>query len=609
MSTAPEPVFFGPEDRSLAGWLYRTSDRTGSLGLILCNPFGYESICAHRTMRHVALSAAQAGFPALRFDYDGTGDSAGNDLDPDRVRAWINSVHVAIDSLRRDQNCSQVVVLGIRLGATLAALASAEREDVAGLVAIAPVVNVKTYLRELRALQMASASATAPTSQDASGADATEVTGYLIATSTRESLNAIDLLKTSRVPAPAMLILERNDLPGNDKWAAHLQKQGAHVERHTVPGYVEMMLSPHRSVVPQEMVWRTVEWLGTRASNLPLATQTELPRASTFRDCARITPDRETQHGSIESLEFLDKERRLFGVVTRPSGHSARGKNVLLLNAGATHHVGPNRMYVHLARTLASLGYVVLRMDLSGIGDSLPRPGEAENVVYSALASVDINDALRHMRERFGETRTHAVGLCSGAYHALKASVEGSALAGLIMINPLTFFWKEGMSLDPKESSTQHTLAEAGRYQKSVFRLQSWLKLLRGGVDLRNVGEIFFRRVSTTLRHTMRDLARGVGLPLKDDLGRDLEAVAKRGVDVRFVFAASDPGAELLRLEGGSVYQKLLRREKIDVQVIDGADHTFTHRRQREELLKKVSQALADDIPPPPNVVPTRQAS
>src|SRR5207245_1595647 len=75
------------------------------LGLVLCNPFGYEAICAHRTLRHFAEAAADAGIPALRFDYDGTGDSVGEDLEPDRLSAWIASVHRAAETLRREAGC------------------------------------------------------------------------------------------------------------------------------------------------------------------------------------------------------------------------------------------------------------------------------------------------------------------------------------------------------------------------------------------------------------------------------------------------------------------------------------------------------------------------
>src|SRR5690242_13811216 len=93
--TAAEACYFGPEERPLFGWLHRPAGAAPRIGLVICNPFGYEAICAHRSLKHFARTAAENGCAALRFDYDGTGDSAGDDFDADRMNAWIGSVEAA----------------------------------------------------------------------------------------------------------------------------------------------------------------------------------------------------------------------------------------------------------------------------------------------------------------------------------------------------------------------------------------------------------------------------------------------------------------------------------------------------------------------------------
>src|SRR6185295_18973817 len=108
----------------LFGRLHRSTDASTPIGLVICNPFGYEAICAHRSLQHFARAAAENGFPALRFDYDGTGDSAGGDLDDDRLSAWIESITAAVAHIRAATGVQQVVLLGARLGATLALLAA-----------------------------------------------------------------------------------------------------------------------------------------------------------------------------------------------------------------------------------------------------------------------------------------------------------------------------------------------------------------------------------------------------------------------------------------------------------------------------------------------------
>ena len=88
-------VWFGPEPRPLYGWVSRPAGGLARGGAILCPPMGEEGRAAHRTFRRLAEELAEAGNVALRFDYDGTGDSAGLQDDPDRVPAWQDSIEAA----------------------------------------------------------------------------------------------------------------------------------------------------------------------------------------------------------------------------------------------------------------------------------------------------------------------------------------------------------------------------------------------------------------------------------------------------------------------------------------------------------------------------------
>ena len=63
----------------------------------------------------------------------------------------------------------------------------------------------------------------------------------------------------------------------------------------------------------------------------------------------------------------------LFGILTSPDDDAklADAPVAIILNAGIVHRVGPFRMHVDIARQLAAKGFSTLRMDLSGLGDSL----------------------------------------------------------------------------------------------------------------------------------------------------------------------------------------------------------------------------------------------
>ncbi|HEY5089012.1 MAG TPA: alpha/beta hydrolase, partial [Polyangia bacterium] len=90
--------------------------------MILCNPIGDDLIRAHRAFRHLAEALANSGFPVLRFDFDGTGDSAGDERDPDRVATWRADIKRAAAELRARSGVQALALVGLKLGATLATL-------------------------------------------------------------------------------------------------------------------------------------------------------------------------------------------------------------------------------------------------------------------------------------------------------------------------------------------------------------------------------------------------------------------------------------------------------------------------------------------------------
>src|SRR5262249_35107809 len=138
---------------------------------------------------------------------------------------------------------------------------------------------------------------------------------------------------------------------------------------------------------------------------------------------------------------------------------------------------------------------------------------------------------------------------CSGAYHGFKAAVRGQAIDGVIAINPLTFFWKEGQSLD---FPAYKVAADAQHYGRAFLDFGKWRRALRGEVDVRAAAETVARFAASRVVNAARDLSRRVGLPWPEDLGAELETVAKRKIDLRFVFSGGDPGLSLLRTQGGS---------------------------------------------------------
>src|SRR5262245_58358584 len=85
---------------------------------------GAEAQQSHRLYRVLAEQLEQSGFTVLRFDYSGTGDSAGGP-ESATISRWIADIATAAEELGRAAPGTRLVAVGLRLGATLASLATA----------------------------------------------------------------------------------------------------------------------------------------------------------------------------------------------------------------------------------------------------------------------------------------------------------------------------------------------------------------------------------------------------------------------------------------------------------------------------------------------------
>jgi pimeloyl-ACP methyl ester carboxylesterase len=129
------PFYFGTRRRRLFG-VYDPAHKIGKAAraAVICHPWGNEQIHAYRTLRQLASRLSQDGFHVLRFDYYGTGDSAGDTGDNDFAGSR-SDVETAMAELRDMTGVARLTLVGLRLGACLAAVACAGRtEEIDALV-------------------------------------------------------------------------------------------------------------------------------------------------------------------------------------------------------------------------------------------------------------------------------------------------------------------------------------------------------------------------------------------------------------------------------------------------------------------------------------------
>jgi pimeloyl-ACP methyl ester carboxylesterase len=138
-----------------------------------------------------------------------------------------------------------------------------------------------------------------------------------------------------------------------------------------------------------------------------------------------------------EHAVLLGKDQSLVGILTEngdATTHEQDGPTgVLLLNAGLIHRIGPNRIYVKMARLLASMGFVVFRFDFSGIGDSGPR---RDKLPIVESMTDEMRQALNYLEEFRGIKQFVCVGLCDGAGAATQILAVDQRVKKAVLINP-----------------------------------------------------------------------------------------------------------------------------------------------------------------------------
>jgi uncharacterized protein len=188
------PIRFGPPSQQLFGVYHPSQVHTDqpAPAVLLCNPWGQEAVRIHRMLRVLAERLARAGWPVLRFDYFGTGDSAGDD-DQGSLAQWRNDVLLAHQELQRRSFAAQITWMGVRLGASLAALA-AQVTPPQHLVLWEPVLDGAAYLQELaqgQTLALEASFGVVPKQYQTLGAD--ELLGFGVGSLLRSELQQLQV--------------------------------------------------------------------------------------------------------------------------------------------------------------------------------------------------------------------------------------------------------------------------------------------------------------------------------------------------------------------------------------------------------------------------------
>lgn len=144
-----EAFYFGPSESYLFGVFHPRMGVDRNEAVVLCNPFGQEYMRAHKSVRRLAINLAALGYCVLRFDYRGTGDSAG-DLQGVTADHWLEDIGHAVQEVMDMAAVGRVALVGLRLGALFAARAAVDFSGVSRVVLWDPVTSGARYVEDIR---------------------------------------------------------------------------------------------------------------------------------------------------------------------------------------------------------------------------------------------------------------------------------------------------------------------------------------------------------------------------------------------------------------------------------------------------------------------------
>jgi dienelactone hydrolase len=281
----------------------------------------------------------------------------------------------------------------------------------------------------------------------------------------------------------------------------------------------------------------------------------------------------------------------LSGILTEAVG-GAGGPAVLLLNAGLLHRVGPNRLYVSLARRLAALGLPVLRFDYSGLGESEPRRDEA------TLAQSMLEEGLEAMRFLQAEgvaDRFVPMGLCAGAEQSQRLAHADARVVGAALIDGYAYRTRGYYARE----IARHLLSARswGRLAGRARGIFGGRRASASGAAPRNPGGVDFVRE----------------FPPREECLAQLETILARDVELLLVFTGGGM-AELYNHAGqfGATFPSLRGHPRIRLDFMPLADHTFTLRKHQDAVLgsieawaraKLLAKGMAAPEVTPPTVV------
>jgi hypothetical protein len=141
-------VFYFPSSGAELYCSVYAPSTSASVGVLLCNSWGFEGDQGSRLVHPLSMSFARAGGVAVSFHYPGFGDSHG-ELEEATMDALAGAAVDALGEAARRHPRTRWIAAGLMLGASVACLAADRAAGIDDLLLVQPALSPTRYFERL----------------------------------------------------------------------------------------------------------------------------------------------------------------------------------------------------------------------------------------------------------------------------------------------------------------------------------------------------------------------------------------------------------------------------------------------------------------------------
>jgi hypothetical protein len=269
-----------------------------------------------------------------------------------------------------------------------------------------------------------------------------------------------------------------------------------------------------------------------------------------------------------ERAVVFGQNLNLLGIISEPeSGERLNNvPAVIILNSGLLHKVGPFRLNTELSRKIAENGFIVLRFDLSGIGDSklcLKEANRWERAIH------DVRKAMDYMSESFGSKNFILIGLCSGSDNAHRVSLAENRVIGTVHLDGLSY-----------KNYLYYLNYYGGRIICRKWLINKFCAIMDKYIFRKN---LFYKKPTEPLMPYLdRDF------PTKKKAISDFRILVSRGVKLLCVFTGGVENYNNYKNQLHDSLQDVNFQDFLELEYFLHAQHTYTTVNSRKKVINRI---------------------